>query len=781
MAMQGTYGVLASRPVPPPVRRLLSPAARRRRRGRRVARATLVVVLAGVVAITTFVTGLLAAPFDVKAVPPAPKSVLLLASDGTQFGQIRPAKRSEIISAADIPDVMQQAIMSAEDARFLDHKGVDPLATIRAAYRDLTGGRRQGGSTITQQYVKYAYVGNDRTLLRKVREAGFSVRLESRKSKQEILTDYLNVLYLGNSTYGVQAASKYYFGVEVKALATDETRPGSPPDESLALARASMLAGIAPAPSAWNPVADFATARLRQKYTLNQMVINGYITSEQASDAYRREQAVVPLRETDPDPPSTAPEYADLVEAQLKAAYKDDPDRLDRGGLRVRTALDTDLQEAVTRAVREVLPDPDDPQAAVVAVDITNGDVKALTTLRRYPAKQGRPAVTGYERKGFNLAANANRSTGSTIKPFTLAVALQEGLTLGTRRPAPGCDDIPDPTAPNGVYRYCNAAGEDSRGRGSLTLQAALQRSVNTVYLPLAIEVGRPKIKQLMLDAGVVANEDAFGTAQKSFGLGTTALVTPLSMASAFGTLLNHGEYMKPRFLLETRDVDGTVLSTAPQAPEPVRRAMPADVADRVAEAMSGVTAAAGTAPRARQDFPVFGKTGTTNDSTDAWFIGCAQAPQNLCIATWMGYEDQICTGIQGGACGGMKNLHGARQVYGGTLPAQVFDRTFEILADIQAASQREAAGLAPSREAEPSPSARRPSPSAAAPTPSAAAPVPSPEAPTPSPAAPVPTTVAPEPTAPQPSPSPSPTGSPPPLLPGAQDRSSSAAAASPD
>lgn len=656
---------------------------------------------------TTFVTGLLAAPFDVRAVPPAPKSVLLLASDGTQFAQIRPPQRREVISATDIPDVMRKAIISAEDARFLDHKGVDPLATVRAAYRDLSGGRTQGGSTLTQQYVKNVYVGNDRTLLRKVKEAGLAVRLENRKSKEEILTDYLNVLYLGNNVYGVQAAAKYYFGVDVKDLDVDET-PGrnNRRDPGLALARASMLAGIAPAPSAWNPVKDFATARKRQQYTLNQMVINQHITTEQASDAFRRTTAVKPLKETPPEPPSTAPEFADLVKAQLRARYKDDEDALYRGGLRVTTTLDSDLQEAVTRAAREVLPDADDPQTAVVAVDVRNGDVKAMTTLRRRPAfvdSKGnrREAVMGYDRDGFNLALNPEgRSTGSTIKPFTLAVALEKGLSLNTRRSAPACDTIRDRFAKDGVYRYCNAAGEGGGSRGSLTLRRALQASVNTVYVPLAIEVGRERIKQLMLDSGVVANEKTFFANISSFGLGPSANVTPLSMANAYGTLMNHGLHMKPRYVTETRTSEGAVLAKEPAKPEPVRRAMPADVADRVVEAMSGVTQPGGTARDARQDFPVYGKTGTTNDSTDAWFIGCAKSPQNLCLSVWMGYEYQSCDGVEGRACGGMKNVNGVKQVFGGTLPAKIFDRSFEILREIQANKRRAANGEPPATTA---------------------------------------------------------------------------------
>ena len=666
-------------------------AARPRRGARLLARSLLVVVLAVVVAVTTFVGGLLAAPLDVRAVPPAPKPVLLLGSDGTQFGQIRPAQRREVLRGEDIPEVMRQAIISAEDSRFLEHKGVDPLATLRAAYRDLTGGRRQGGSTITQQYVKNVYVGNERTLGRKVREAAIAVRLENRKSKDDILTDYLNVLYLGNSTYGVQAASKYYFGVDVKDLALPAPGQG-PPDEVLALARASMLAGIAPAPSAWNPVSDFEQARARQKYTLNQMVTNGYVTPAQASEAFRREADVVPKKVTPTDPPSTAPEYADIVTAQVREQFADDPDQLDRGGLRVRTALDTDLQAAVTSAAREVLPDEDDPQAAVVAVDISSGDVTALTTLRRAPARGDRAAVTGYTRGGFNLATNGRRSTGSTIKPFTLAAALEKGLTLDTRRDAPDCDTISDPGAEDGLYRYCNAEGEGTGSR-RLTLQRALQRSVNTVYVPLAIEAGRDRIKQMMLDAGVVADDDAFSTDVTSFGLGTTALVSPLSMANAFGTLMNDGVHVAPRYLLEVRDVNGGLVSRAPEQPPPVRRALPASVADQVVEAMSGVTEQGGTARAARQDFPVYGKTGTTNDSTNAWFIGCSREGRDVCIAVWMGYDDESCPPDSTESCGGMKDVNGVDQVYGGTLPAQIYDRTWEILEEVEAGRAAESTG----------------------------------------------------------------------------------------
>ncbi len=677
----------------------LSRAARRRRRGRRAARVVLVLVLAVLVGTSTFVGGLLAAPADFsKDILPEQKSVLLLAADGkTQFASIPPPTRRKVVPAEEIPPVMREAIISAEDERFLDHDGVDPLATVRAAYRDLSGGRRQGGSTLTQQYVKNAYVGNDRTLLRKVREAALAVRLEGEKSKEEILTDYLNALYLGNGTYGVDAAARYYFGVPVKDLALNEGTGER--DPNLELARASLLAGMAPAPSAWNPVRDFATSKTRQKYTLNRMVIAGYIDSADASRAADR--GVKPLQETPPEPPTSAPEYADLVKAQLRAKFENDEDVLFRGGLRVRTTLDLDLQEAVSRAAREVLPDDRDPQTAVVAIDIRNGDVKAMTTLRRHPAKTyepdskgrvraPRPAVSGYQRDGYNLATNAYRSTGSTIKPFTLATALEQGRRLSETRYAPQCRPYQDKREKG---EYCNSDGGE---QGTFSLRSALASSVNTIFVPLADEAGHSKVRQTMLDAGVKAlDPDGDGPRlpldpnPESFGLGTTALVTPLSMANAYGTLANHGVSVPPRFFTEIRRTGEAGAPSQVVDAEPAKpageRVLPVDVADRVVSAMRDVVTR-GTGRAAAQAFEVFGKTGTTNDSTDAWWIGCARSPQNLCLAVWMGYEDITCKGVQASSsCGGMKGIHGVPQVYGGTLPARIFDRSFGILREIQA------------------------------------------------------------------------------------------------
>jgi penicillin-binding protein 1A len=653
-----------------------------------LARLILVAIVAMAVAATTFVSGLLAAPIDF-AVPPPPKSALLLAKDGrTQFATLRPPTRRDIVPAGDIPAVMREAIISAEDERFLQHKGVDPIATLRAAYRDLTGSPTQGGSTLTQQYVKNVYVGNDRTLLRKVKEAALAIRLENKLSKQEILTDYLNALYLGNNVYGVQAASRYYFGVDVKDL---DKGPNGQRDKGLQLARASLLAGIAPAPSAWNPVKDFATAKARQRYTLNQMIKLGYVSSDQASEAFLKK--IKPVKEALPDLPTDAPEFADLMKAQLQGKFQEN---LFQGGLRVKTTMDSDLQTAAARALREVLPGGVDmPQAAVAAIDIRTGDVRAMTTLLRYPARAAskdpktgrvipaRKAVNGYQRDGLNLATSAYHSTGSAIKPFTLAVALERGHTLGEQRYAPQCLAIPDRSVqPGGVYRPCNA---DVKEAGTFSLRRALADSVNTIYIPLAKEVGRARIRDLMLAAGVKVPLDdqgkpQFSAAPNSFGLGTTAEVTPLSLANAYATIVNHGVHTTPRFYTEIRigataDNPGRALDGFTPKVQ-ASRVMPASVADDVTSAMKDVVDS-GTATAARQPFPVYGKTGTTDEARNAWFVGCVREPQYICMATWMGYEDNAKS---------MHDIYGQRGlIFGGTLPARIFARTFEILREIQA------------------------------------------------------------------------------------------------
>ncbi len=706
----GVRSGLSVGPTRGPKRRL-SAASRRRLASRRLGRLVIVALLAGLVAGVAFVQGLLAAPADF-ALPPAPRPALLYAADGqTQIGVIRPANRREPVAADQIPDVMREAMISAEDERFLDHSGVDVRAVVRAAYNDLSGGRLQGGSTITQQYVKNATQQGDDTISRKIREASLAVRLEQRLTKDEILTDYLNVLYLGNGSFGVQAASKYYFGVPIDDLALDVTTGLR--DPTLEIARAAMLAGIAPAPSVWNPVHDPDVAKARQRYTLNRMVVGGFLTPQEASDALGVD--IVPVRQLDPEPPSSAPEFTDKLKQKLQAEYGGPAiggagdtlteDRLFKDGLRVTSTLDPTLQRTLQQALDETIPNADNPEGASVAIDWKTGDVKAMATRLRRPERvipadpkadpptAGRqvPAADGYVRNGTNLATDAYRSSGSTIKPFTLATALEQGHSLDETVFAPGTDSISCKGAPDGVYRYSNAGGEGSPSR-QISLRDALARSVNTVYVPLALEVGTTNVRDLMVAAGArTRTPEAFNPDVCSFGLGTTAEVNPLSLANAFGTLMNGGVRQKPRYFTQVRQggegADPGVVRPGAGAMKPGTRAMPKEIADQVVDAMSKVATSGGTAPRAAQPFVVYGKTGTTNDSSNAWFVGCSIDPQTLCIATWMGYEYTANCDQVKGPCGGMLNVNGVPQVFGGTLPAQVYARSWQLYREAQAAA----------------------------------------------------------------------------------------------
>ena len=627
-------------------RRSRSAQARRRRR-----QLLLWFVVAVLVGVGSFGAGLLAAPLDYSFQPTPPQAVLLLDRSGKVFATIRAPQEQEPVPSSQIPAVVKQAIVAAEDERFFNHSGVDPLAMVRALWRDVTGAQLQGGSTITQQYVKNVYTGSQRTALRKLREASLAIRLEQHLSKQQILTRYLNTLYLGNGTAGVQAASKYYYGVPVQQL--DLNRATGQHDATLALARAATMMGFVPAPSVWNPVKNPDQARKRELYVLNQMVKNRMITPQQASAAYGDALPKIVARSR-PDAPTVAPEFRDYVTDQLKGTLAfDDTTLFNSAGVSVRTTLDLDLQKAAVHALSTVLPNKSDPEAAVVAVDPRNGDIRALTTKEK----------GGYKPGGFDLAApphgTASRSSGSTIKPFTLAYALMHGHSLDEVRAAPQpCATVP--------FHICNA----EHGSSYQTLRTALIASINTVYGPLAVDLGLGKVLKFAraagLDMGPLAR-DSRGHLYPAQSIGVP--VSPLSEAVGYGTLVNHGVHHGPRSILRVHSGADGQLYSAPPKPHG-DRVMPRSVADQVTGVMQQVVDS-GTGTAARQPFPVYGKTGTTDDFTNAWFTGCTRT---LCIAVWMGYEKQY---LHNGKDPHRMILPGVGEVFGGTLPAKIFAQTW--------------------------------------------------------------------------------------------------------
>ena len=637
-------------PPPLPTRVVAAVVERRRRTARRRRRLRSVVLwmlLAVVVGVGAFAGGLLAAPIDYGFEPLPPQAVLLLDSSGRLFATIRAPQDQEPVPSADIPQVLKDAVVAAEDERFFEHRGVDPLAVVRAVWRDISGAHLQGGSTITQQYVKNVYTGSERTALRKLREASLAIRLEQHLSKDAILTRYLNTLYLGNGAAGVQAASKYYFGVPVQELDLDPKTGAH--DPSLALARAATLAGFIPAPSVWNPVSDPKESYRREFYVLNQMIKTGKITSQQAAAAVRNGLPTI-VAKSKPDAPTVAPEFRDYVADQLRGTLAfSDSSLFDSGQVRVRTTLDLDLQKAAVNAMQQVLHSPGDPEAALVAVDPRTGDIRAMTTR----------ADHGYRKGGFDLATGAYRSTGSTIKPFTLAVALQNGHSLDEPHSAPQCLTVP--------FHVCNAES----GGSYQTLRSALVSSINTVYAPLAVQLGLKKVIRFARAAGLQTNfvDHRCGGLCPAQSLGIP--VTPLSEATAYSTLVNGGVHHSPRSVLRVHGASLGDMFTAPTRPDG-NRVLPAHIADEVKGVLQSVVDS-GTGTAARQPFPVYGKTGTTDDFTNAWFSGCSDT---LCIAVWMGYDKQYVD--HGRLPHSMKNVEGVPEVFGGTLPARIFAKTFD-------------------------------------------------------------------------------------------------------
>jgi penicillin-binding protein 1A len=442
-----------------------------------------------------------------------------------------------------------------------------------------------------------------------------------------------------------------------------------------------MLAGLVKAPSAFNPVASMPKARDRQLYVLNRMVADSRITTQQASDAYGARPPRI-VKKTAPQVPTIAPEFRDYVRSRLNATFNED--QLFEGGLRVRTTLNLDLQKAVVQAVHSVLHSRSDPEAAVIAIDPRNGDIRAMTT--RFVKKH----VSGYRTDGTNLVTDAERSTGSTIKPFTLAAALESGLTLNTVRYGPPCVSIPNPGGTPNPYRPCNAGDGEA---GTFTLRAALANSVNTIYAPLAADIGLHKVMKVAGAAGLAPKANLRTNLANALGVE----ITPISEAVAYSTLIHHGVRHDPRSILQVREGgsgapdSGTVVYSAKQAHGV--QVIPRHVAGDVRLALADVVNY-GTGVAAQQPFQVYGKTGTTNDETNAWFTGCTPT---LCIATWMGYDKQF---DKNGAPNSMHNVEGVSAVFGGTLPAQIFATAWDDYRSILAAKGRPAATPSPTPRA---------------------------------------------------------------------------------
>ncbi|MCP5029559.1 MAG: penicillin-binding protein [Actinomycetia bacterium] len=546
-----------------------------------------------------------------------------------------------------LPQVLIDAVVSAEDQDFFVHAGVDPVGITRAAWNDIRGvGVTQGGSTITQQYVKNAFLTKDRTVKRKIQEAVLAIKLERELTKEEILLRYLNRIYFGRGAYGVQAASQAYFNKDI---------------EELDLADSAYLAGLIRAPEAAEATRDPAVAHQRRASVIARMLEDELITQAEADAANARPWDVCLGAQRSNQFCSVVQKLSreglgEVVGAHYGTEYFVDwvrrfvSDDLGLGGaiytkgLRIYTTLDHDMQRAAFETITDVLdPDnPDDPAASIVSID-DQGRVRAMV------------GGFDFDESEVNLAlgvdgGGSGRQPGSSFKPFVLAEAISQGFSARSFF-----------LAPRVIVLEGANAGRDwtvrggSSASGSMDLLQATRVSSNVVYAQLMLEVGPANVVNTAHRLGISADLPEVN----SLVLGAGE-VSVLDMATAYNTLAREGTRIDPTFITRIEEADGTVVWE--WDPDP-REVIDSGVARQVTYALSRVVDG-GTGRKAAYGQPASGKTGTTQDNRDAWFVGYTC---KLTTAVWMGY-----VGEPGEPPRFMDDFRGI-QVQGGTFPAEMW------------------------------------------------------------------------------------------------------------
>jgi 1A family penicillin-binding protein len=555
---------------------------------------------------------------DDKSAFAVAQTTRIYSADGKLLANLYLENR-QVVPLAKISPNLQKAIVAVEDERFWSHNGVDFVGIVRAAVANLrAGGVQEGASTITQQIVRNTVLADERfeiSLKRKVREAYLAYQLEKRMSKSDILGLYLNTVYFGEGAYGAESAALTFFGKHAS---------------DLTIAEAALLAGLPQGPSRLNPYDNPDAALARRQWVLKRMHETGAITSEEYERAKAEKLALKRAPAVAETGVYEAPYFVAHVKKVLQEKYG--TALVFKGGLTVYTTLDTRMQTLAENAVRNVLDRPSDPDAALVAIDPSNGYIKALV------------GGKDWETNKFNFATQAHRQAGSAFKVFTLVTALEAGMPPHRKLDSSSPAIIKTGGKP---WVVNNAEGH---GKGYITLQAATVGSVNTCYARLIKELGAEKVAKTAKRMGIVTPLKPY----LSLTLGAQG-VTPLEMASAFGTLAASGRHCPPIAVTKIKDAGGKVIFEAKPEGEQV---LDRSIAYAATKILKGVITS-GTATRARIGRPAAGKTGTTQDYRDAWFVG--YTPDLVC-SVWMGYTPEKP----------MRNVHG-RRVFGGTFPAQIW------------------------------------------------------------------------------------------------------------
>lgn len=547
---------------------------------------------------------LLADVADPPFVPLAQRSTVVTA-DGSVLGTVHSGENRLVVPLERVPALARRLFTVAEDRSFFAHHGFDQGAMVRAAIANLrAGGVSQGASTITQQLVKQNFVGDDQTALRKLRELVLASAIESRTTKDELLARYLNQVYFGAGAYGIAAATETYFGTGVEQLRPEQ---------------AALLAALIRAPSTVDPWSAPAEATDLRNQVLAAAAEEGVLDPAAATELSGADLGMTggPLGPTIQDGDAVA-----AVEREIAARPELGPDpaaRVERfrsGGWTVETTIDPAAQEAARRAVAESLPSSGPQGAAIAVVEPGTGSVLALHSRR--------PAEMAH----LELASMGRRQPGSTFKPLAAIVALEEGLSPD--QPLEGRSGVTFDTGEE-EWRVDNFGG---RNHGHVDLAEALEDSVNTAFAQLGVAVGTSALVDVTARLGIDPAIALGGEAERGPAVALGGLrhgVTPLELANAYAAIANEGVYVEPTVIERITDADGReILSRSPdrhRAVDPVVNAQVRSMLEAVVDEGTGVVASlAGWRP--------FGKTGTSQDQADAWFVG---AVPSIAAAVWVG------------------------------------------------------------------------------------------------------------------------------------------------
>jgi penicillin-binding protein 1A len=576
------------------------------------------------------------------------KNSVFLDVNGKPLGTLTGTSNRILIGQRDIPPIMEHAVIAIEDQRFYEHNGIDPRGIGRALFADLTRRKAvQGASTIPQQFVKGALATQSkRTVFEKLREAALAYHLTRKWSKNKILSEYLNTIYFGNGAYGIESAARIYFSQDHNGCG-QEGQPLCAPQ--LEPAEAALLAGTIASPYAFDPVEHPVAAKARRDTVLSNMLAQKYITKGEYQAAVAQP---LPTRYTvsPPKEDSLAPYFTSWVKAQIIDRFG--ATKAFSGGLKIKTTLDLDLQKQAEEAVSTHLSDPNGPAAALVAIDNRTGSVRAMVG--------GRPGKS-FEQAPFNLATQGQRQPGSSFKAFVLAAALRKGIDpYSTWESKRKLFDVPNSADPNEKFVVNNFEGSYS---GITTLENATTHSDNSVYAEVGIKTGTRNVAKMARELGIrtpVSTNIAMTLGGLKEG------VTPLDMAHAYETIAMRGKKVTGSLGAEKQGPVGIVSVQDPLSKRTVKNSIKRikEVSPKLADTETGIlqtVVQSGTGTAAATGGFVAGKTGTTENYGDAWFVGFNK---RWTVAVWVGYPDSLKP---------MKFDFGGEPVIGGSYPAEIF------------------------------------------------------------------------------------------------------------